>query len=82
MPTIKDLRNKKPSANIKTYTMRSITALFSSLYWIFVLKDLVFIIVINLELLACVIIFILKLKLIYTQQYSNKRFSKNKKTIS
>ncbi len=65
VPTMKDLRNKKPSANITTYIVWSATTLFTSLYGIFILKDLVFIIVINLQLLACLIVLILRLRLNY-----------------
>jgi hypothetical protein len=37
-----------------------------SLYGIFVLHDLIFIIVINLQLLACIIVLLLRLRLIYS----------------
>ncbi len=62
-PTMKDLRQEKPSANISTYLIRTTTTLLTSLYWIFVLKDLVFIIVINLQLLACLLVLILRIRL-------------------
>jgi hypothetical protein len=65
VPTMKDLLNRKPSANITTYIVWTITTFFTSLYGIFILKDLVFIIVINLQLLACLIVLILRIRLNY-----------------
>lgn len=65
IPTMKDLWNKKPSANISTYVVWTITTFFTSLYAIFILKDLVFIIVVNLQLLACLLVLILRIRLKY-----------------
>ena len=65
VPTMVDLRKNKPSANIATYVVRSLTTLFTSLYGIFILQDVVFIIVINLQLLACVIVLLLRIRLHY-----------------
>jgi len=62
---MKDLWNKKPSANISTYVVWTITTFFTSLYAIFILKDLVFIIVVNLQLLACLLVLILRIRLKY-----------------
>ena len=63
IPTMRDLWNKKPSANIWTYIIWFLTTFVTSLYWIFILKNLVFNIVINLQLLACLIVLILAIKL-------------------
>lgn len=65
MPTMIDLWKKKPSANIMTYVVWTLTTLATSLYWFFILQDLVFNIVINLQLLACSIVLILSLRLKY-----------------
>ena len=62
-PTIKDLWNKKPSANVSTYLVWTATTFFTSLYGFFILQNLVFNIVINLQLLACLIVLILSLRL-------------------
>ncbi|MCX6823100.1 MAG: hypothetical protein NTX91_03870 [candidate division SR1 bacterium] len=63
IPTMKDLRHKKPSANSMTYWIWTLTTFFTSLYGIFVLQNTIFIIVINLQLLACLIVLILRLRL-------------------
>jgi len=63
MPTIRDLWNKKPSANIATYWMWTTTTFITSLYGFFVLNNLVFNLVINLQLLACVIVLFMRLRL-------------------
>ena len=62
-PTIRDLWNKKPSANALTYFTWATTTLLTGLYAMFVVRDLVFSIVISLQLLACVIILALRLRL-------------------
>jgi len=62
-PTIKDLWKGKPSANVHTYAIWTVTTFFASLYAIFVVKDLVFSLVINLQLVACLIVLILRLRL-------------------
>lgn len=67
-PTIKDLWGKKASANVHTYLIWTITMTIASLYGFLVLKDLPFILVTNLNLLACATILILGLRL----KYSNK----------
>ena len=67
-PTVKDLLNKKASANIHTYLIWTMTMFVASLYGFFVLKDLMFILVINLNFLACVIILILGLRLKYAKK--------------
>lgn len=63
MPTIRDLWNKKPSANIGTYWIWATTTFITSLYGFFILQNLIFNIVINLQLLACVIVLFLRLRL-------------------
>ncbi|HLD08012.1 MAG TPA: hypothetical protein VJB60_03025 [Candidatus Peribacterales bacterium] len=63
IPTIRDLWHRKPSANIATYWAWTTTTFITSLYGFFILHNLVFNIVINLQLLACVIVLILRLRL-------------------
>ena len=67
-PTVKDLWNKKASANINTYLIWTITTIFTSLYGFLVLKNLVFILVVNLQLLACATILVLALRLKYKKR--------------
>lgn len=62
-PTMKDLWKGKPSANVYTYAIWTSTTFITSLYAIFVVKDLVFSLVINLQLAACLIVLILRLRL-------------------
>ena len=68
IPTMKDLWNKKPSANAMTYVVWTTTTFFTSLYGFFVLQNLVFNIVINLQLLACLIVLILRIRLNYSKK--------------
>ncbi len=63
LPTMKDLRKGKPSANIWTYAIRTLTAFFTTLYAIFVVKDLVFSLVIWVQFIATIIVLILSLRL-------------------
>ena len=65
VPTMIDLWNKKPSANISTYAIWPSTTFVVSLYGFFVLQDLLFNIVINLQLFACIVVLILRLRLKY-----------------
>lgn len=65
IPTMIDLWNKKPSANIVTYIVWTTTTFITSLYGLFILKNLVFNIVINLQLLACLTVLILRIRLKY-----------------
>jgi len=67
-PTIKDLWNKKASANIHTYMIWTITMFITSLYGFFVIKDLMFILVVNLQFIACAVILILSLRLNNTRK--------------
>ncbi len=62
-PTIKDLLHKKPSANINTYAIWTTTTFVTSLYGFFILQNLIFNIVINLQLAACLTVLILRLRL-------------------
>jgi hypothetical protein len=62
-PTMADLWNGKPSANIYTYIIWALTTFFTALYAIFVLQDLVFSVVISLQLAACLIVLALSLRL-------------------
>ncbi|PCI24227.1 hypothetical protein COB57_05240 [Candidatus Peregrinibacteria bacterium] len=68
IPTMIDLWKKKPSANIITYVVWTITTLITSLYGFFVLDNLVFNIVINLQLLACSLVLLLRVRLWYTSK--------------
>ena len=63
IPTMIDLWNKKPSANISTYLIWTSTTLVTSIYGFFVLQDLVFNIVINLQLMACFGVLVLRLRI-------------------
>jgi len=63
VPTMIDLWNKKPSANVNTYIIWGITTFFTSLYGFFVLQNLIFNIVINLQLFACIVVLILRIRL-------------------
>jgi hypothetical protein len=67
-PTIKDLWKKKASANVHTYLIWTLTTIVTSLYGFIVLKNLVFILVVNLQLLACATILILALRLKYKKR--------------
>jgi hypothetical protein len=62
-PTMRDLWKGHPSANINTYIIWGLTTFVTSLYAIFVVKDLVFSLVITLQLAACIIVLILRLRL-------------------
>ena len=68
IPTMIDLWKNKPSANITTYIVWTLTTFATSLYGFFVLKNFVFNIVINLQLLACLIILTLSIRLKLIQQ--------------
>jgi uncharacterized protein with PQ loop repeat len=68
VPTMKDLWQGKPSANISTYVIWTSTTIITSLYGLFVLKNMVFNIVINLQVFACLIVLILSIKLKYSKK--------------
>lgn len=63
LPTIKDLWHKKPSANSHTYYVWTATTFVASLYGFFILQNLMFNIVINLQLTACITVLALRLRL-------------------
>jgi uncharacterized membrane protein YjfL (UPF0719 family) len=65
VPTMIDLWNKKPSANITTYVIWTATTFVISLYGFFIFNNLVFNIVINFQLLACLTVLILRIRLKY-----------------
>ena len=63
-PTIRDLsHHKKPSANISSFSLWTITSGITLLYSIFILPDLLFRLVSGLNFFACSIVLILSLKL-------------------
>ena len=62
-PTIKDLWHKKPSANASTYIIWTTTTFIASLYGFFILQNLIFNLVVNLQLAACLTVLILRLRL-------------------
>jgi len=66
-PTMRDLWKKKPSANIWTYIIWAVTTFLTLLYAAFVVKDLVFSIVISLQLAACLVILVLRMRLKYSK---------------
>lgn len=63
-PTIKDLSyHKKPSANVASYLLWTITGLIAFLYAIFILPDILFVIVSGLNFLCCALIWILRMRI-------------------
>jgi hypothetical protein len=62
-PTIRDLYNGKPSANMSTYIVWTITAFIATLYAATVLHDMTFTLVIGLQLVAQVTILYLRFRL-------------------
>ena len=65
IPTMIDLWKKKPSANISTYIIWTTTMFFTTLYALFINKDLVFIGVASAQLLACLAVLLLRIRLNY-----------------
>ena len=63
IPTMHDLWLQKPSANVSTYLIWTTTTMLTSLYGFFVLNNIVFDIVVNLQLLACLIVLVMRIKL-------------------
>lgn len=63
-PTIRDLWRNKPSANITTYIVWTATTFITSIYGVFILKNPLFNVVINLQLAACIAILVLRVRLI------------------
>lgn len=69
-PTIKDLyHHKKPSANITSYVLWTVTTGIAFLYSIFILPDLLFRIVSGLNFGACALIILLSINLKYGQPH-------------
>lgn len=66
LPTIKDLYNKKKSANISSYIIWTFGTGTAFLYSLFILPDFLFRLVSGLNLLACVIILVLSIKVKYS----------------
>ena len=64
-PTIKDLFHKKPSANINTYTLWTMTSGVVFLYALLVLNDFLVKIVAGLDFLSCLTVFALGINLKY-----------------
>ena len=62
-PTIRDLWKGKPSANIHSYLLWSGAALVSLLYASLVLKDLLFSLSVGAQLLVCLIVVVLSLRI-------------------
>jgi ABC-type Na+ efflux pump permease subunit len=63
VPTMRDLAHGIPSANVATYVVWTITTALAFLYGLFILRDPLFLIVIGLQLAACVVILALRLRL-------------------
>lgn len=78
-PTIRDLWHEKESANMNTYLIWTGTMIIASLYGLFILKDIPFIIVTNLNLTACSIILFLEIRF---RQSGKAETSKEKTEIS
>ncbi|MFH1589417.1 MAG: hypothetical protein ABIB43_02535 [archaeon] len=64
-PTIKDLYHGKPSANVASYILWTLTGLIAFLYSIFILPDFLFQIVSFLGFAACAMVLILRVRLEY-----------------
>ena len=63
LPTIKDLYNKKPSANINSYIIWTFCAVIGFFYAVLLIKDLLLEIVTGLNFLFCAIILILAIRI-------------------
>ncbi len=68
VPTIRDLLSGKPSANVQTYVLWSLTTLLATLYGSFVVRDAVFVIVSGVQFFACTIVLILRIRLALIQR--------------
>lgn len=62
-PTIKDLFKKKPSANVNSYLLWTITSTIAFLYSLIILDDLLFRFVSAVNFFACLLILILSLRI-------------------
>lgn len=67
-PTIHDLYKKKPSANIPSYWLWTTASSIAFLYTLFILDDTLVRIVSGSNLLACVIVLVLSIKLKYCKR--------------
>ncbi len=68
LPTIKDLYQKKPSANINSYILWTFCGGIGLLYATVVISDLLLEIVTGLGFLSCAIILVLALRLKYLKK--------------
>lgn len=66
-PTIRDLWKGKPSANVSTYVVWSITTFLTLLYAMLIVQDLLFSFVIGLQLAACGGVLVLRVRLKWQQ---------------
>ncbi len=65
-PTIKDIHfHKKPSANIKTYAVWTLTTGISLLYGIFILNDFLFRVIAGVGFVCCFTVLALSINLKY-----------------
>ncbi len=62
-PTIKDVYSHKPSANVSSYLVWTLTTIITFLYAIFILPDPFFIFVSATNFVACTLILILRLRI-------------------
>lgn len=74
IPTVRDLYNGKPSANLITYLIWLVTTFIATLYGLFVIKDAIYLLVVGLQLVACLIITVMRFRL-----NNNLKIIKNKK---
>ena len=78
IPTVRDLYQGKPSANATTYLIWLITTFIATLYGVFVLKDTMYLLVVGLQLIACLIIMIMRLRLYYATKKVNSKGKRKK----
>ena len=58
-PTLKDLYDHKPSANIKSYLVWTMTSFVSFLYSIFLLSDWLILFIFGINFIFCVVVVLL-----------------------
>jgi uncharacterized protein with PQ loop repeat len=63
IPTIRDLWQGKPSANISSYMVWSMSSFFSVLYGYFVLQDLLFNVMTTINFVVCLLVLALVIRL-------------------
>jgi len=73
MPTIKDLLNRKDSANAESYLIWTICAAVSLLYVVVFISDLLLTILTALNFVSCLIILILDLNLKIIKKHQKKK---------